>query len=93
MGMLRVKGAVSRAVAVFNEGATEAMSLMNRLHIDITSTTETMLAKRDEKRRKSADKASTNDSRKKRKEYVVKRKINQRKEDQRDGDVYEAGGH
>ena len=85
-----MKGAVSRAIAVFNKGANEAMSLMNRLYIDISSTTETMLAS---SQRKSADKASTNDLRKKRKEYATKSKIDQRNEDQWDGNVYEAGGH
>ncbi|KAK7088263.1 hypothetical protein V1264_022199 [Littorina saxatilis] len=93
MGMRRVEGSVARAVCKFNEGATEMISILSRLYVDISYTTLHLLAKKDEHRLKAADAASAVNARRRRKEYAGQRRLNIRAEEARDGNVYEGGEH
>ena len=91
MGKQRVLGAVSRAVGSFNEGSTELLSVMNRLNISIANISLELLTKKDEKRMRKADAASTAQAREQRKDYAVHRRLLEREEGGQG--AYEAGGH
>lgn len=93
MGLKRVQGSTARAVCAFNEGASEMLSVMNRMFIDVALITLHLLSKKDERRMSQADAASTADSRFRRKDYATQRRLNFRVEDARDGEVYGAGLH
>ncbi|XP_076455485.1 uncharacterized protein LOC143290080 [Babylonia areolata] len=93
MGRRRVEGSVARAVSVFNEGATELLTVMDKLYVDISLTSLQFLAKKDEGRMSAGDAAAAQDARRRRKEYATLRRLNNREEEARDPDAYQAGGH
>lgn len=93
MGMRRVKGSVARAVCSFNEGATEMISIMNKLYVDIAEITVQLLSKKDQRRTKKADARRKNDVRLRRKQYAQQRRAQVRCEEANDGNVYSAGSH
>ena len=93
MGFRRVKGAVSRAVCIFNEGANALIDVMNNLYIDVCHLTLKLLADRDERRMAQGDAAASADARERRKAYALQRRINAREEDARDCGAYGAGLH
>ena len=66
-GKRRIEAAVSRAVLKFNEGAQSMTHVMNRLHIDMTVTSLSVLEQIDERRVAKADKYSQEDFVKKKK--------------------------
>ena len=66
MGLRCVCGGVARAVANFNQGASELMSVMDKLQIDIVSTTIVIVIAKDIRRLKKPEKNSTATSKEKR---------------------------
>ena len=91
MGLRRVQSAVARAVCVFNEGATEVISVMGIQGIEIATPSLKILAKKDDDRIKSANAVRTDEARAARKEYAAKKKLVMRAEDgQHD---YQSGSH
>ncbi len=93
MGLKRVQGSVTRAVCIFNEGATELINLMNRMYVDTSYVTLQHLSRKDDRRMSKADAATTVTARKHRKASAIQRRMNIREEDARDGHVYGAGLH
>ena len=73
MGLRRLCGGVARAVANFNQGTSELMSVMGKLQIDIVSTTRAILFAKITRRLKKAKKNSTAASKEKRKEVAQRR--------------------
>ena len=63
IGLQRVQGSVARAVCVFNEGANELISVMNRMFTDISHSTLQLLSQKDERRISQADVAASADAR------------------------------
>ena len=54
IGANRVLGGVTGAVSIFNEGAFEVLSVMNRLKQDVAQTTPDIPAQRDDERGEKA---------------------------------------
>ena len=61
MGLKRVQGSVTRAVCIFNEGATELINLMNRMYVDTSYVTLQHLSRKDDRRMSNADDAAATD--------------------------------
>ena len=93
MGLRRVKGSVARAVCAFNEGATELITIMNMLYVDITHITLQKLEQKDSRRISKADVQSSAEARQRRKNYTGQHRALVRAQEAQDGNVYNAGGH
>jgi hypothetical protein len=91
MGLKRVEGSVARAVCIFNQGAAEMLSVMDRINVDACNITLRLLTKKDKKRLRNADAASTARARTVRKARMIQYRKAVRAEESRDGEVYGAG--
>ena len=91
MGQKRVRGAVARAVCVFNQGASELMSVMSKLQIDISGATLAVVTARDKRRTSKADSDASAASRERRKEGAAQRRRQVRQQEAMEGVTYEAG--
>ena len=93
MGKQRLMGCVARAVCAFNEGATEMMTVMNKMNLDIANITIDILQKKDQRRISRADAAHAASARERRRALTQQQRARVRAENQQDGDTYVPGGH
>ena len=91
MGKRWVEGTVARAVGVFNEGATDLARVMNRMWMDV-STTSVRLMKRSESRRIAAAEAASTDAQKPRRNNSdIRKRLVLRDEQEAEGPTYGPG--
>ena len=93
MSMQRLQGSVARAVSAFSEGATEMLSIMNKLYVDVSYITLELLTKKDQRRVSQADAVQSTEAREHRRTYAAPRRHIARDEERREGRLYGAGEH
>ena len=89
----RLQGSVARAVSAFNQGATEMLSIMNKLYVDLSYITLQLLTKKDQRQVSQADAVQSAEACEHRRAYAAQRRHIARDEERRDSKVYSAGEH
>ena len=93
MGMQRLQGSVARAVSAFNERATEMLSIMDKLYVDVSYITLEFLAKKDQRQVSQADAVQSTEACEHHRTYAAQRRHIARDEERREGRAYGAGEH
>ena len=91
MGKRRVEGAVARAVGVFNEGATDLARVMNRMWMDVSTTSVQLMKRADSRRIAAAEAASTDAQKQRRKNSDICKRLVLRDEQEAEGPTYGPG--
>ena len=90
MGKRRVEGAVAQAVGVFNTGATDLARVMNRMWMDVF-TTSVQLMRADSRRIAAAEAATTDAQKQRRKNSGIRKRLVLRDEQEAEGPTYGPG--
>ena len=65
---------MARAVSSFNKGATEMLSIMNKLYVDVSNITLEILTKKDQHRVSQADAVQSAETLEHRRAYAAQRR-------------------